>query len=299
MDLHDTQRTADATPWAVEGLKRARTTLEESQDFASSDRPVDPGLVPEIIRSHQNAAVLESAASAVTATQALDLYLESARKELVRIARRHVGAAQAMDLIAAIRLQRGTPNSIPEETALCLRRAALEGQPGNTSLALQLGTQLTHMGLLEEAEATLSHAMNLSPSQSVAEAFSEVKRKRGGANLAGQVAQMRLSTQQPATRVPQVTQLTPAESAAISPPINSAANPIAAAVPAQTIAARQASVPTATTPTANTPTANTAVQVAPLKQASQLEVSTTAEPEPPKKKGFWSRLFPKKPHDQP
>ena len=288
IDLHDTQRSIEATAWAVQRLSKARTTLDESQDFASPGRPITPELVSEIIRSHQSKAVIGDATARVTSTQALDLYLESARIDLVPIARRHVGAAQAMDLIASIRLQRSTPNPIPEETALCLRRAALEGQPSNTSLALQLGAQLSHMGLLDEAQATLTHAMNLSPSQSIAEALNDLQRKRIGNQAVRQVVQSR-TQQRPAARAPQVTQLTPAEFAAISPQVNNTTNQTARSVPAQTVANRQA-------PSAS---GNTAAQTVPFKQASQRPLNPPAQLAQPAKTGFWSQLFKKNANDQP
>lgn len=182
------------TASAAEALRVARTAIREARDFVHFGAAVDHDLILGIATSHQTPVLAGGVPTGMTPTEAADRYLDYARVKLTPLAAARVQAAQAMDLIAAIGLGRNDANSLPEETALCLRRAALTGQPSNASLASRLGMQLADMGLDAEAQWTLRHAMQLAPTET------------GNAE-----------TQQ---RIPTVIELSPQQFASISPAFN-------------------------------------------------------------------------------
>ncbi len=110
---------------------------------------------------------------------------------------------------------------MPSETALCLRRAALQGQPGNGSLALRLGMQLADLGLDQEARWALQHSMAIAPTREAAETLASVLQRggdRAGAIEFTQQAQ-RFTAKVASTppRVPKVEHLTPEQFASVSP----------------------------------------------------------------------------------
>ncbi len=112
---------------------------------------VDSYSMRRMIMSHQTAVLDSQPIDTLTATDAIDRYLDEARVRLAGIAAKSVEAAQAMDLLAAIYLGRADARTLPSSTALCLRRAALQGQPANASLAMRLGMHLADLGLYQEA----------------------------------------------------------------------------------------------------------------------------------------------------
>jgi len=214
---------SDATPTASKNLRTARTAIREGRDFLASGAAVDAEQLSGIASSHQTPVFVDAIPSGLTPTAAVDRYLDYARLKLAPLAAERGQAAQAMDLIAAIQLGRNETKWLPEETSLCLRRAALQGKPSNASLASRLGMQLADMGLDDEAEWTLRHAMSLDPSSDVVRGLAQLMHRRGDREGA-----MRLIANLPPTtpqdpgpsRVPDVIQLSPAQFASISPPLN-------------------------------------------------------------------------------
>ncbi|MDG2222107.1 MAG: hypothetical protein P8L85_12055 [Rubripirellula sp.] len=106
--------------------------------------------------------------------------------------------------------------------ALCLRRAAFQGQPNNADLAFRLGAQLAETGLYGEAEWALQHSLAVQPNPATASALAIVLRRRGQSAEAEQVlTAYRYPTAAPASvdapRIPQFTQLSPEQFATISP----------------------------------------------------------------------------------
>jgi hypothetical protein len=216
-------------------LRAARTALRESRDFLAAGAAVDDSQFSALASAHQTPVFNDGIPAGLTPSEAADRYLDHARVQLASLAQARVQAAQAMDLLAAIQLGRNETQSLPEETALCLRRAALQGQPTNASLASRLGMQLADMGLDEEAEWTLSHAMSLEPSDEIALSLAEVMKRRGHHDAAMRVTSNLRETIPRATggpQIPEVIQLSPAEFASISPAVNTAVPPVS--VPAAT-----------------------------------------------------------------
>ncbi|MCA9139440.1 MAG: hypothetical protein KDB00_21855 [Planctomycetales bacterium] len=243
---------ADQTASAGEMLRIARTAISESRDFVTSGAAIDGDLLRGIASSHQTKVLSAGVSSGMTAIQAVDGYLDHARLHLAPLASASVQAAQAMDLLAAIQLGRNEAKWIPEETSLCLRRAALQGQPSNASLASRLGMQLAAMGLDDEADMTLRHAMKLDPSDDVAKTLAGVMERRGD-KVAAQRLTANVATGQPdgqvRNRIPEVIQLTPQQFASISPPLNAAA-PAASSAQVGVPHASAGNNPAADTPTA-------------------------------------------------
>ncbi|WP_145213080.1 hypothetical protein [Planctomycetes bacterium TBK1r] len=235
IDVADRQTASQQRPaTAAKDVRIARTAIREARDFVASGAAVDDELIAAIASSHQTPALAGAGSIGLTPTQSADRYLDFARVKLAPLAARHVQAAQAMDLIAAIQLGRNETKWLPEETSLCLRRAALQGQPSNASLATRLGMQLADMGLDAEAQWTLQHAMKLSPTQEIAAALNRVTARQtdpaGDVSLDQRVAEAP-TTAASQTRFPKVIELSPTQFASISPAVNTLTPPSTVAGP--------------------------------------------------------------------
>ncbi len=226
LDVAAERTKTSALPSAAVALRDGRRALREARDFVTAGAVIDAARMEAIAASHQTPVLHGEAPIGCTAADAVDRYLDYARRRLTPLARRHIRAAQAMDLIAAITLGRNDSDRLPEETALCLRRAALFGQPSNPSLAAQLGKQLAAMGLVDEAERTLRHALSLQASEETAAALAAVLNQRRETGAAARLVE-RLDAPSPEAsrrpRTPEVIELSPSDFAAISPPLNTGA----------------------------------------------------------------------------
>jgi len=202
----------------IESLRMARTAIREARDFSGLSSEVDGITLERIIRSHDTNLLHHHRVANLIPSAASDRYLDQARIQLSPLATEFSDAAAAMDLLAAIQLGRNEPTLLPGPVALCLRRAALQGQPRNASLATRLGMQLADTGLNDEAFLVLQHAFELNPSEELFQAITSMARRTGKptplldavssttSNLAGK-------------QHPEVIQLSPSEFAAISRPV--------------------------------------------------------------------------------
>lgn len=210
---------------AVDDLQIAKTAIREARDFAGKYGVVDAAAVKRLVLSHNTTVLHGQSLDNVPAADATDRYLNEARVRLSRLAKFRPEAAQALDLIAAIYLGRGEETLLPSETALCLRRAALQGQPGNASLSAQLGMQLAALGLDVEAKWALEHTMSIQPTPQAAEML-QVVQQRAGDRAAAVRMTAQLRSRMPAGfdqnrgPVPAVVQLSPREFARVSPAVN-------------------------------------------------------------------------------
>ena len=259
VDVADRQTAPADTPvTAAIDLQSARDAILESRDFLTQGAAVDRDLMIGIAASHRTPVLAAGIPPTMTPTEAVDRYLDFARVKLAPLASYQVQAAQAMDLIAAIGLGRSDARTLPEETALCLRRAALQGQPTNASLASRLGMQLADMGLDDEARWTLSHALSLSPSRDVAQALSVVMNRLGDRQAAMRLtASLRqqmpdaAAERSPRKRMPTIIELSPEQFASISKPATFDLPPARAAnviEPATSVASRLGDIKQSETP---------------------------------------------------
>jgi hypothetical protein len=238
VDLAAREEGATRVPSALQTLHSAREAIRESRDFVSAYGPLDRQAIERLSVSHQSNLLDQETMSGLTATDAADRYLDHARVLLAPIAKDSVEAARSMDLLAAVYLRRNDAQSLPSATALCLRRAALQGQPGNASLAYRLGMQLSDLGLYGEARWALEHSLSLQPDVNTATALAQVLHRSGHANEAQRVISAsqqvnngpsRLvgnsqgsplaSDTRSTVQVPEIVELTPEEFAAISQPV--------------------------------------------------------------------------------
>ncbi len=213
---------------ALANLLIARTAIREARDFSGHYGVVNSDAIRRMAMSHRTKVIDLQQPSNLSASDVIDRYLDEARVRLSATAARSVEAAQAMDLLAAVYLGRADANTLPSSTALCLRRAALQGQPNNASLALRLGMHLADLGLYQEAQWALQRSMRLQPSPQASDALIAVLRRSGkdqeAAHWIAVMGEQPLASQQtPRPRVPEVTELSPQEFAAIS---KSLINPI-------------------------------------------------------------------------
>jgi hypothetical protein len=238
---------------ALKDLELAQNAIRESRDFGGKYGQLDSDAIQRIVLSHTTDVLKGQSLRNISAIEAADSYLNVARVHLARLAKVRVEAAQSLDLLAAIHLGRNDAPRLPSQTALCLRRAALQGQPGNGSLAGRLGMHLAAIGLDKEAHWALQQAYATEPTEEIAQALDLVShRANDRAEAIRIVAQMqsRLPAGQEQKRgpVPTVLQLTPRQFASTSKsqhmaprPVSNATNHnVAIAAPR---AKRQAAVP--------------------------------------------------------
>lgn len=171
---------------AAERLHLGRRAIVEAQDFVGPFAQDNRRAIARLARSHETPVVRETlppmrasySAEArarlgrslqsshrpddfPTVSEAIDRYLDFARTNFSGIASESLLAAQTMDLLAAIRMGRAEPEQLPGPTAVCLRRAAVQGQSNNPDLVAKLGHQLADIGLVDEARWALGHSLKL------------------------------------------------------------------------------------------------------------------------------------------
>ncbi len=274
---------------ALANLRIARTAIREARDFGGMYGDVDQYAIGRMVTSHQTTLLDSESLAGLTAADAIDRYLDEARIRLAGIAADSVEAAQAMDLLAAIYLGRADSKTLPSSTALCLRRAALQGQPRNASLSMRLGMHLADLGLYQEARWALEHSLRLQPSEETVQALAGVLRRTGHDQEAGQLLAS-LQNRAPAgssvhqARVPDVTELSPQEFAAVSKPVNKPASK--GNFITGTLASAKQNIVRIVTPETDSPESadRTSVQ-------DQNASSPSATPEPPKKPSIVRRFF--------
>ncbi len=209
---------------ALVNLQVAKQAIMEARDFSGVFDLQDPTAISRIARSHQTDLLDDQPTTGLSGTNASDQYLDFARVQLASIASRSREAAEALDLLAAVYLRRADAKTIPSATALCLRRAALQGQPDNASLAANLGAHLVQVGLLREARWALEHSMSIQPNPQTADALASLLRKTGNhVEADAMVAAVRppgsVAADGQRIRIPEITQLTPEEFAYLSKPV--------------------------------------------------------------------------------
>ena len=206
-------------------LRMAKNAIMESRDFGGAYAPTDSDALLRLSQSHRTQLVAST--DHLTSMMAADRYLDLARRNLAPLAGASVRFAETLDLLAAIYLSRDDAKQLPSETALCLRRAALQGQPENADLAARLGRQLAEIGLDDEAGWALEHSLRLDFQPAVASRLVSLLRQSGQGDRAdhwtGQLAQASSQTKphrtSPGQHVPVITQLSPQAFAALSPSV--------------------------------------------------------------------------------
>lgn len=230
---------------AARSLVKAKTAIREARDFSLLSDPLDADAIRRVVLSHQTNVLKDEllgradddatqmgpaetvSGTTISASVAADRYLDHARELLSRLAKCQVSVAATLDLLAAIQLGRDESHRLPAATALCLRRAAFQGQPGNASLANRLGMQLADMGLDDEAKYALELAMSIQPTDESARTLASVMRRSGDRQAALELtAQLKqdLPSASSQPRVPEIIQLSPEQFASISPSVNTAEN---------------------------------------------------------------------------
>ncbi|MFG0264016.1 MAG: hypothetical protein ACF8AM_02555 [Rhodopirellula sp. JB055] len=278
--IESTQRIATATSCsAVQQLQSGRDALNEAQDFVGPYATSDPDSIARLARSHRTPVVREglplrgrttapqaklpttpkddlgwytemlvessdgAAATIPTATEAIDRYLDLARMELSEVAGKSLLAAQAMDLLAAIRLGRGEASQLPGPSAICLRRAAVQGQSNNPDLVAKLGFHLAEVGLVEEASWALQHSLTLRYDPQVLNKLNELQAMTPSASTVLKGAPIRSQAQ--TKRTPDVVTMTPEQFASVSrsviPAQGTQMHAAANSVPARSVSTRNIS----------------------------------------------------------
>ncbi|KLU01233.1 organization of plasma membrane [Rhodopirellula islandica] len=237
---------------AVQRLQSGSDALNEAQDFVGPYATSAPESIARLARSHRTPVVREGlprrgrkanaasqpnsqsapqdnlgwytemlvesseggTSSIPNATEAIDRYLDLARMELSEVAGKSLLAAQAMDLLAAIRLGRGEESQLPGPSAICLRRAAVQGQSNNPDLVAKLGLHLADVGLVEEASWALQHSLTLRYDPQVLSKLNQLQAMTPSATtvMKGAPVQSQVQTR----RTPDVVTMTPEQFASVS-----------------------------------------------------------------------------------
>ncbi len=98
---------------AADDLRIARTAIREALDFSGVYGDLNTDGVKRIARSHRSEIITRDRQN-ISATDAIDQYLNKARVRLSRLATSRVEAAQAMDLLAAIHLGRNRASLVAQ-----------------------------------------------------------------------------------------------------------------------------------------------------------------------------------------
>ncbi len=244
VDLAAREQGENPSPSALQRLQMARDAMREAREFAGVFGPLDAEAIHRMAISHQTDLLDDEPLTGLTATDAADRYLDHARVLLAPVASQSVEAAAAMDLLASIYLHRADPKTLPSATALCLRRAALQGQPDNASLAARLGMHLADLGLFQEARWALEHSLAIKDDPQTTAALVQLLQRSGRpeeaepllSQLQNQLhGQSRLASgslsgdpdrglafgaPRSTPRLPEIVELTPDAFAKISKPVN-------------------------------------------------------------------------------
>lgn len=200
-------------------LERASIAMSEARDFAGIYGPTDDAAIRRIARGHRTGAIAWDQPGKLGPHEASDRYLDYARTQLSVVAADSVEAAQAMDLLAAIHLGRGDEKLLSGPTALCLRRAALQGQPGNASLASRLGMHLADVGLVDEGRWAMEHSLSIEFDPAIANRLVAMLEQSGDRRAADRwiaATQSQTGRSTAATMSPTIVELSPSEFASVS-----------------------------------------------------------------------------------
>ena len=200
-------------------LEMAREAIDDARALERL-RGLNDSVIAHRVRLQPTAKRLMARNIAVASANAsgldwwIDAYLDEARRLMAGLAARSVSAAHGMDLLAAIMLQRDDPRQLPSRVAICFRRAALQGQPENASLAKQLGLHLADVGLTAEAQVVLQHAYGTGGDPEVASALIAVSEELvGRSSMRDRRMSVAKAAETPKVRLEQ---LTPAQFASAS-----------------------------------------------------------------------------------
>lgn len=181
VDLGRSRVTGTQSTSAQDDLHAGRRALIEVRDFVGPYASSGSETIIRLVRSHETDVVRNTlprrqvgarepidSSFRLTANEVIDRYLDFARSRLGSLAADSLIAAQSMDLLAAISLGRADKAKLPGPTAICLRRAAVQGQSNNPDLVAKLGRHLADVGLIDEARWALSHSLQLAYNPTVA-----------------------------------------------------------------------------------------------------------------------------------
>lgn len=217
----DLSRKTSGFDSAMYSLQVGKDAFTEARDFGGIWAPTDSDAIARLARSHRTDLLDNAESYRLTSTDAVGRYLDHARKHLANLASHSVECAQALDLIAAVHLGRNDADRLPSESSLCLRRAALQGQPGNADLASKLGHQLQAVGLTDEAHWALQHSLTIEFNPIVATSLAGILTQKGETSQANALL-ARVTNEFPESqntadaKTPVFTELTPEQFASIS-----------------------------------------------------------------------------------
>ena len=198
--------------YASRQLQCARNAIHEARVFARADAHTDGHVISRMVINPEPSVLDAMQCDTLTGRDAADCYLDAARVALAGIASRSAEAARGMDLLAAIYLKQNDSTKLNGAIALCLRRAALQGQPGNARFASRLGMHLLDLGLMEEARRALSHSLSIQEDDATTQAYVAVLQQTGRKLEAQRIITSLQSGRQPANRTkpgPPISELSP------------------------------------------------------------------------------------------
>lgn len=142
--------------------------LEEANDFARQDKPLDaPIIFQRFLEVHKTPILAKADLEQLTPYVAMQQYFAFAEQQLAYAGGGSPAASRALYGLARIQPflagQEGPGNSLGGPKVIALHRAALANDPRNHEAANELGVQLARYGQLPAAAEAFKHSLSVHP----------------------------------------------------------------------------------------------------------------------------------------
>ncbi|SMP51945.1 hypothetical protein SAMN06265222_103381 [Neorhodopirellula lusitana] len=187
-------------------LNECFVAIRESTDFAGRYGPVDTDAIKRLIEVHQTPTLKQVSTSQLTASRAVEAYLQFAKTRLVEATQGGPLAAEAAMILADVEswvadgaVEPPTEHSKLHASALALtyRRAAVEIAPENPDAAAKLGRTLLRRSIPTAAKDYLLQSVNAEPTRQRVESLLEAAARSGDFILVDQCEKQLAATPLP------------------------------------------------------------------------------------------------------
>ena len=201
-------------------LSQALTATREAADFLGRFGATDDSAVQRLVDAHSTRVLKRCDVQGVTPLRAADVYYEFARQKFTESIGNWPTASQALVILSKTEaISREDSDANLSAAQVCYLRSAIACDPNNAVAANDLGHELLALGMFRESRWALEHSYAQRPSRQALHDLAELHRVTGNIQLAQACATTLASLKDQPTRVAQVMNLTPAQFAAVSPPV--------------------------------------------------------------------------------
>ncbi len=168
-------------------LKIASDAMRESADFYSSPSANDPSGLARLVNGHLTKVLKTGRLDNVSRHQATEIYLATAKRNLVAALQGSREASDALVMLSRIEPMIARPSDpYAAAVALMLQQAAVEVDPSNAVAHGELGSGLLQYDLVAQAVVALRRSVEIQPSQSGYQQLLDASRRLGDDDLAQQ-----------------------------------------------------------------------------------------------------------------